>query len=817
MRKIGTRRILLCLLLHLLMGAIFLTISSMLLNSVFRIRYIDEDRNYEASRYTDDDVFEESVLFTEIYTKQLQDIIEFTAVRSVLEKDGTTDGVTVDITSYIAQNEYSTLKSKKIEYYADDLIKWGRQGFTYSRVTYTLTEFLDAFDSDIPFDIIKANISDGITYTTNADGISQVSVMILNPISSTIDGIFSLNDLVENWIEYFLLRDALQNVCLRYTDYYEIYKSGLNLYNSYPINIHYVIRKNGNGKNTYTYTNCDDLPFDFNKLSDDALNDIFADFSNYIVYYPDRLEYITFSGVEESDLFSFARLYSQELSDGMRLWAFVGNDYSLANDAFALSKNEIESRADEVGKFNKLLLIMSIVWIILFIYLAISAGSRKKGESYTLFWDSIWIEIYLAILVVAIIIGRFLFVFARGGYYSSLMAYGDMFYYIIFIAMGIAVSIFAAMFLFSFIRRIKAKSLANNSILAAIYRIFKNLQDTIEGSDNVIVSAVLPFSLFIGLNIFLIYTAVMANEAQHYFSLAVAVAMLVVCDMYVVYRQYRKARDQKSILSGIKKISSGELDYKLDKGDMLSLNEDFAEAVNNIGNNIKEAVSTSMKDEKMKSDLITNVSHDLKTPLTSIINYVDLLKNENITAKPAADYIVTLEEKAVKLKQLLEDLIEASRLSSGNIEVNFASIGIAELLRQVVGEYSDRFDEQKLTVIFDGETDAHISADGRLMWRIMDNLFGNIIKYALKGTRVYVSFIEDDTSIGVSIKNISASPNMIQGKELTEKFIRGDSSRSTEGSGLGLFIAKSLTEVQNGVFEVVADGDLFKVNMIFKK
>lgn len=219
----------------------------------------------------------------------------------------------------------------------------------------------------------------------------------------------------------------------------------------------------------------------------------------------------------------------------------------------------------------------------------------------------------------------------------------------------------------------------------------------------------------------------------------------------------------------------------------------------------------------MKSDLITNVSHDLKTPLTSIINYVDLLKSEKIEQEPAAGYINTLQDKSVRLKQLLEDLIEASRLSSGTVEINPTSLGLSELLRQVVGEYTDKLDDKKLTVIYVGEVKSSIYADGRLMWRIMDNLFGNIIKYSLAGTRVYINYEEDDTSVNVSIKNVSAEPNSIQGKELTEKFIRGDSSRSTEGSGLGLFIAKNLTELQGGSFEVIADGDLFKVNMSFKK
>jgi signal transduction histidine kinase len=285
--------------------------------------------------------------------------------------------------------------------------------------------------------------------------------------------------------------------------------------------------------------------------------------------------------------------------------------------------------------------------------------------------------------------------------------------------------------------------------------------------------------------------------------------------------------DLSKLLQTSKRIEAGELDAKVNVDDLTFNAKEMGESLNNLGGGLSKAVDKSLRDERTKAELITNVSHDIKTPLTSIINYVNLLEDENITQEPAAGYIRTLDDKAKRLKQLLIDLIDASRLSSGTTEVNLQKIRVSELVNQIVAEFSDKLAERNLSVIFDGKSESYIMADGRHMWRLMDNLFENVCKYSLRGTRVYVE-VRDFSSVSegtqndgvkdkllISIKNISATPNKMQGSELTERFIRGDSSRTSEGSGLGLYIAKSLTELQGGTFEIIADGDLFKATMIF--
>ncbi len=252
--------------------------------------------------------------------------------------------------------------------------------------------------------------------------------------------------------------------------------------------------------------------------------------------------------------------------------------------------------------------------------------------------------------------------------------------------------------------------------------------------------------------------------------------------------------------------------HQIDTAGMHGDNLALAGAVNSIGDGIRIAVEKSMKDEKMKADLITNVSHDIKTPLTSIINFVDLLKRENIEDEKIKGYIDVLDKKSQKLKALTNDLVEASKISSGNITLNIEKIDMAMLINQSVGEFMEKFEEKQLTPILRlPNTPVYVMADSRGIYRVVDNLYNNIYKYALPGTRIYVDMESTDGKMTVSFKNISAEPLNIDTSELTERFIRGDASRKTEGSGLGLSIAKSLTEAQKGSFDISLDGDLFKV------
>ncbi len=224
-----------------------------------------------------------------------------------------------------------------------------------------------------------------------------------------------------------------------------------------------------------------------------------------------------------------------------------------------------------------------------------------------------------------------------------------------------------------------------------------------------------------------------------------------------------------------------------------------------------------MKSERLKTELITNVSHDIKTPLTSIINYVDLMKQEKIENEKVNEYLMVLDNKAQRLKKLTEDLIEASKASSGNIQLTIEKLNVKELIKQMQGEFEEKLKKKNLSVIENvPDENIFIKADSRYMFRVMENIYTNIYKYALENSRVYIDVKKEKDNIKIEFKNISKDKLNITAEELMRRFVRGDKERTTEGSGLGISIAKSLTELQKGKFEIYLDGDLFKVVLEFK-
>ena len=289
-----------------------------------------------------------------------------------------------------------------------------------------------------------------------------------------------------------------------------------------------------------------------------------------------------------------------------------------------------------------------------------------------------------------------------------------------------------------------------------------------------------------------------------------ALAILIPCAFWYLCWCFHKLK-----IAG-EALRDGLDGYRVDTSHMVGALREHGEDLNRIGEGVNKAVEERLKSERLRTELITNVSHDIKTPLTSIINYVDLLKRLKITEEPAKSYIAVLDSKSQRLKQLTDDLVEASKISSGNIVLNLEPLNLTELLNQAVGEFSDRLEEKKLQIIFDGSDAAGmIYADSRRMWRIIENLFQNICKYALEGTRVYLEMKVEGGRVTASLKNISDRPMNLKGEELSERFIRGDASRTTEGSGLGLYIAKNLTQAQHGEFQIQLDGDLFKIILDF--
>ncbi len=280
----------------------------------------------------------------------------------------------------------------------------------------------------------------------------------------------------------------------------------------------------------------------------------------------------------------------------------------------------------------------------------------------------------------------------------------------------------------------------------------------------------------------------------------------------------RKGREQALLQHAVETIALGTMDVVLDVDEFHGREREIAVAINNIGTGLAKLVEESIRNERMKADLITNVSHDIKTPLTSIVNYVELLKRENLDNERAREYIRILEEKSQRLKQLTEDLVEASKISSGNVKLDMQTIDFVELLYQTGGEFNERFEARDLTIVTKLPSEAVlVQADGRQLYRTVENLYTNAAKYALEGTRVYVELSKVENRAVFTMKNVSKTPiDASASGDLTERFVRGEVSRTTEGSGLGLSIAKNLTQLMGGKFRIQADGDLFIAEISFE-
>lgn len=300
---------------------------------------------------------------------------------------------------------------------------------------------------------------------------------------------------------------------------------------------------------------------------------------------------------------------------------------------------------------------------------------------------------------------------------------------------------------------------------------------------------------------------------------AVPIVLFAIVDLFIGASVIAYFREQDTLRKHMEATVQGSQRKPLAEERFHGKNKEMAELINDMDTGISRAVEKSMKDERMRTELIANVSHDIRTPLTSIINYVDLLKKEPIESENAQKYLEVLDEKSARLKQLTEDLVEASRITSGNVSVENVRMSAAELVQQIAAEYEEKFKQKELTLVLhlpEEQADDSFIGDSRYVWRVLSNLFSNLYKYAMPHTRVYFSMYRTPTpTFCMELKNISEYPLNISPEELTERFVRGDASRGTEGNGLGLSIAQSLMNVMHGSLEILIDGDLFKVLLHF--
>lgn len=533
----------------------------------------------------------------------------------------------------------------------------------------------------------------------------------------------------------------------------------------------------------------------------------------YAVVYPELSECVT--NIPGADL----QVWNHTIDQSFDTKDFV---FAVSVDTKFSVADSMADEAENYETYSKLMFPMlagaifgSVLWLIGMVWLTVTAGRRPEDEEIHLNGFDRWYTEIAAGAVIGIwlagtIISGTLIANSSLGYSHAVVT--------VIVTCLICGTYTMAWFLIgylSLVRRIKAGTLWKNSLIRTVLKWIGKCSGKLADfarafSRNTAekIKVLLVGGAFLFLQ-FLIIGCVFSGAG-------VFLLALMAVDVAVMIFAIRKADGQDRIMDGLKKISDGELQYKIKTDTLTGKQKVMAEYINNIGGGLDAAVENSLKKERMQTELITNVSHDLKTPLTSIINYVDLMKRENPTDPKIQEYLRILDEKSQRLKVLTEDVVEASKASTGNIKLEMNDIDFVEMVQQVIGEFEEKFQEKNLTMMVHFTDEPSIVyADGQRMWRVLENVFGNVVKYAMEGTRVYAEISNRNKKVTFSLKNISAQPLNISADELTERFIRGDVARNTEGSGLGLSIAKSLTELQGGEFKLYLDGDLFKVMITF--
>ena len=697
--------------------------------------------------------------------------------------------------------------SEGLYYRLGDLLNWAQKGWNYSSVEIDAEGYLTLHlenatnASELKEDLEKYFLMSSqewnayYQYYQNVSGVSDTSYdeaytkRVLNELYQPENYRSIVSYATENDMDleavYTLMDKTLENIVSDVLSY----RDNVNIFSPESSNVRYFLVDR---ELKQIYTNV----AEYQNASETEIEEYIKSLGAYC-YYDNQILSVDAENVMLSvtDLYGYAEKYGMSGSDNYVLGLGIDTAYPAKDVLY--------------GGYERYQTLQPIAWIALMagvigivgyfitiVFLTAKAGEDPDKDGIQLNWFDHWKTEIGAFVIAALASLGIVPLFVVDEYFSFLTNEGI----IGFVALG-ENCVFLVGWL-SLMRRAKAKTLWNNSLSYQIVELLKGVFANGKRSTKVL----LLFAGYVAINYILQNIGAVGFVLSVIFNVAVAGLLL------------KEALQDQKLLDGMKKIEEGELNYQYDVESFGGFRKEFAQTLNGVNEVFLNSVMESMKNERMQTDLITNVSHDIKTPLTSIINYVELLKRENIENEKARGYIEVLEQKSRRLKHLTEDLVEASKISSGNIKLECMQIQMQEMIYQAGGEFADKFEARGLKLIENmPQEPLFIRADGRRLWRVLENLFNNVAKYAMENTRVYVDLIDLGTEIKFSIKNISEQRLNIEAKDLTERFIRGDISRSTEGSGLGLSIAKNLTELQGGKFYVYLDGDLFRVTITFPK
>lgn len=745
------------LLIGVVLGAVLMNVSGGDLSAI-----------WNSQSYEESDALQQKLQEEAIYT-----VNDYLWQRQYLETDGEFDSAKfIDVMSF-SGNTYQVFRDKKaLEYSVEELRNWYNSSEFQYIYGYYGDDFYNFYYNDYYYD---ENVSlDYEEIATETASPSQETRRYTSEGSLILPGgqVFreqytpkgyeSLKEYSEkNNVPLDVCYEALYNTLTRIEDAIYWYQDSLELLDPENTNLRYIAKEDG----AIISTNIPEGEKSRNTIS--AVTDI----------------------------------------NGYEIETYVNMDYPVQDEYWQYA-NSYNRFAGKIGWIAACMIVGAVGTLVSVVYLTIVAGHVKEKGGITLCRiDKPRLE--LALLIWGVIAALTVLGMIGAGAWCSKMLLRE--YYLGTIEGNISLIVMILVMLaggalsitgyLSLVRRIKAKTLGKNSYCYLLVNMGKTVIHGIK------VSAKL-MALF-GIYVLFMLAFVLIGGG---FGLFLALILNVLVGWLIA----KDAVARQKIMEGLERISGGELNHKIDPEDMNDLHLDMAQQINSVGGGLEAAVEQSLKNERMKTDLITNVSHDIKTPLTSIINYVDLLKREDIHNEKAKGYIDILDQKSQRLKHLTEDLVEASKISSGNVVLELVRMDFNEILQQALGEFEERFEKRGLKLVVKRpEKPMVIEADGRRIWRILENLFQNVVKYAMPDTRVYVELEQNGKNMIFTLKNISEHALNINADELTERFIRGDVSRSTEGSGLGLSIAKNLTTIQKGQFDIYLDGDLFKVTITF--
>lgn len=588
-------------------------------------------------------------------------------------------------------------------------------------------------------------------------------------------------------------------------DYLENKKESAKKQLSYVKNIKYIaINKDTNE----VYSNTDYKTIEDFKKNIKGKCDVYVSSNDYNTSYTKEIKNKTY---EKANV-------NKELGDVLNynLYDFdvcISINQNFENYGYYDKVSEIKIDFDSEVFYFKIIIVSSIISLILFI---VSISIYKKMKCEVLDRNSFYLKFYKIIPLEIYIIVGILLLYSLIGIIKT--GYSVYYYYNVLDHLVYTFICIFGLLAIAYILRKEIKSfdkpieILKTSLIVRVLILGKKIfKDTNKVTKSVPLAKriIILAALSVGVGTIGWFIGFLFGSTLLLFLFGPILSLTIV--ILYVYYLIKKLAYLSYIMEGTERIKGGDIHYKLDIiGDDNFSN--LAENINNIGDGLDKAIYNQLKSERLKSELITNVSHDLKTPLTSIINYIELIKKEeDIKPEHIKDYVNVLDSKSKRLKVLIEDLFEASKASSGNLELNMEKIDITQLLRQAIGEMEEKLSKANLDLkLRVPEEKTYIMADGKKLYRVLENLLSNISKYSLDNTRVYIDIIEEDDKVKLTMKNISSYELNFDPEEIMERFKRADESRNTEGSGLGLAIARDLVNAQGGRFEIDIDGDLFK-------